>query len=287
MSQFNFEIPNQGFPSMRADINDALQALASNSSGTTAPTTTYPNQFWYETDTNILHIRNEGDTAWLDLMVINGTTGSPSFNSGNVGIGTTDPSQALHVVGNVKMESSSPNFLFIGTTNPTNTDARIRLNSSGNLLFETLNNDETLNRLNLTLESDGDLILAGSVAQKLTGTTWSNPSDQRLKSNITNYSKGIPELMQVRVCEWEYNGKGGTTEGMKGIGVIADEVMTILPNTVDTYDAKLNAEDKETTSIKKFDATEITWLLVKAVQEQQAIINSFEARLAALEGKTG
>jgi hypothetical protein len=98
MSQFNLEIPNQGFPSMRSDINSALQALASNSSGTTAPTTTYPNQFWYETDTNILHIRNEGDTAWLDLMVIDGTTGSPSFNSGNVGIGTNSPSSRLEVV---------------------------------------------------------------------------------------------------------------------------------------------------------------------------------------------
>ena len=91
--------------------------------------------------------------------------------------------------------------------------------------------------------------------------------------------------MQVRVCEWEYNGKGGTVEGMRGIGVIADEVMVVLPNTVETYDAKLNDTDEETTAIKKFDATEITWLLVKAVQEQQAIINSLEARLSALEAQ--
>jgi hypothetical protein len=137
----------------------------------------------------------------------------------------------------------------------------------------------------LTINSTGDLILAGSTAQKATGTTWSNPSDQRLKANVTDYPKGIPELMQVRVCEWEYNGKGGTTEGMKGIGVIADEVMTVLPNTVDTYDAKLNEADEEVTAIKKFDATEITWLLVKAVQEQQATILALEARIAALESK--
>ena len=46
--------------------------------------------------------------------------------------------------------------------------------------------------------------------------------------------------MKVRVREWEYNGKGGTTEGMKGLGVIADEAMLVLPDTVDTYQAKLN-----------------------------------------------
>jgi len=84
MSQNDFNLANQGFPSMRADINSALQALASNSSGTTAPATPYANQFWYETDTNILHIRNESNTEWLDLMVIDDTTGSPSFNSVNV-----------------------------------------------------------------------------------------------------------------------------------------------------------------------------------------------------------
>lgn len=137
----------------------------------------------------------------------------------------------------------------------------------------------------MRIDSSGGLILAGSTAQKATGTTWSNPSDQRLKDNIHDYAKGTTELMQVRVREWEYNGKGGTTEGMKGLGVIADEVMTVLPNTVETYDAKLNADDEEITAIKKFDATEITWLLVKTVQEQQALITALTARIESLEAK--
>jgi len=136
----------------------------------------------------------------------------------------------------------------------------------------------------MRIDSSGGLILVGSTAQKATGTTWSNPSDQRLKDNIRDYGKGTTELMQVRVREWEYNGKGGTTEGMKGLGVIADEVMTVLPNTVENYDAKLNVDDEETTAIKKFDATEITWLLVKTVQEQQALIVQLQADVAALKG---
>ena len=41
----------------------------------------------------------------------------------------------------------------------------------------------------------------------------------------------------------------------------------------------------ETTEIKKFDATEITWLLVKTVQEQQTIINDLKARIETLENK--
>lgn len=129
----------------------------------------------------------------------------------------------------------------------------------------------------------GGIVLSGSLAQKSTGTAWSNPSDSRLKDNIRDYQKGTEELMKVQVREWEYNGKGGTVLGTRGLGVIADDVMKVLPNTVDTYDAKLNETDEKTTAIKKFDASEITWLLVKTVQEQQAIITGLEKRIEALE----
>jgi hypothetical protein len=137
----------------------------------------------------------------------------------------------------------------------------------------------------MEISGSGNLTISGSTATKASGTTWANPSDVRLKDNIQNYTKGLPELMQVNVKTWEYNGKGGTTKGMNGLGVIADEVMTVLPDTVETYDDKLNADDEETTAIKKFDATEITWLLVKSVQEQQALITALTARITALEAK--
>ena len=70
MSQHDFTIGNQLFPATRTDLNNALVALASNSSGTTAPSTTYANQWWYETDTNTLKIRNEADSAWIEIAVL-------------------------------------------------------------------------------------------------------------------------------------------------------------------------------------------------------------------------
>jgi hypothetical protein len=54
---------------------------------------------------------------------------------------------------------------------------------------------------------------------------------------------------------------------------------------VENYEAKLNPEDEEVTAIKKFDATEITWLMLKSIQEQQAIITDLKARIEALETK--
>jgi hypothetical protein len=136
----------------------------------------------------------------------------------------------------------------------------------------------------MDISNNGNLIISGGTATKATGTTWANPSDIRLKDNIENYTKGLLELMQVNVKTWEYNGKGGTVQGTKGLGVIADEIKEVLPDTVDDYKAKLNDDDAEDSNIKKFDATEITWLLVNAVKEQQALITQLQADVAALKG---
>lgn len=67
MSQNDFVIANQSAPDFRSDLNDALQALASLSSGSTAPSTTYSNMLWYDTGNNILKMRSEADDAWISI----------------------------------------------------------------------------------------------------------------------------------------------------------------------------------------------------------------------------
>lgn len=67
MSQNDFNIANQGFPSFRSDLNSALQALASNSSGSTEPATTYANQLWYDDANNLLKMRDEANANWITL----------------------------------------------------------------------------------------------------------------------------------------------------------------------------------------------------------------------------
>jgi len=73
MSQHDLSIANQGFPAFRSDLNDALQALGSLSSGDTAPSTTYANQLWYDSANNILKIRNEDDDAWISIATLDQT----------------------------------------------------------------------------------------------------------------------------------------------------------------------------------------------------------------------
>lgn len=152
----------------------------------------------------------------------------------------------------------------------------MRFDESAQIIFSCMNSSGTENTF--TFDSAGAAFKPG-------GGSWSAPSDVRLKENIRDYEKGTAELMQVRVREWEHNGKGGIQEGTKGLGVVADEIESVLPGTVGTYEGKLEPTDEEPTAIKSVNPTEITWLLVKTVQEQQAVIEGLRARIDALENQ--
>lgn len=67
MSQNDFVINNASFPATRADLSAALQALASNSSGSSDPAATYANMFYYDTSDNTLKMRTEADDAWVNI----------------------------------------------------------------------------------------------------------------------------------------------------------------------------------------------------------------------------
>jgi len=87
LSQHDFTIDNQGFPAFRSDLNNALQALGSTSSGASAPSSPFANQLWYDTTNNILKIRNEDNDAWISILTLNQTTDALQSVSGLV-IGT-------------------------------------------------------------------------------------------------------------------------------------------------------------------------------------------------------
>jgi hypothetical protein len=74
MSQHDFNIANQTSAASRTDINSAFAALATLSSGATAPTTTYANMLWYDTANHVLKIRNEADSNWIVVGYVNQTT---------------------------------------------------------------------------------------------------------------------------------------------------------------------------------------------------------------------
>jgi len=84
MAQHDMNIANQGFPATRADINNALQAIATNNSGTSAPSTTFANQWFYDTTNNKLFIRNEANNAYIQVAVLDQTNNEWQITTGQI-----------------------------------------------------------------------------------------------------------------------------------------------------------------------------------------------------------
>ncbi len=77
MSQHDYVLDNQAGAQFRADLNNALAAVATVNSGATTPATTYAYQLWADTTTGMLKQRNAANSAWVTLFPL-ATTVDPS-----------------------------------------------------------------------------------------------------------------------------------------------------------------------------------------------------------------
>ena len=73
MAQHDYVIDNSTGANVRADINNVLQAIASNNSGSSAPSTTYAFQLFADTTNNVMKIRNSANNAFIELFQLDGT----------------------------------------------------------------------------------------------------------------------------------------------------------------------------------------------------------------------
>ena len=72
MAQSDQVVQNNTFPVVRADINDNLEALYSQSSGVSAPTVTVAFQPWVDTSVSppLWKVRNAANTGWITIGVL-------------------------------------------------------------------------------------------------------------------------------------------------------------------------------------------------------------------------
>lgn len=67
MAQHDYIISNQSGAAFRGDLNNGLAAIVSQNSGATQPSTTYAYQWWADTTTGLLKIRNAANSAWITV----------------------------------------------------------------------------------------------------------------------------------------------------------------------------------------------------------------------------
>jgi hypothetical protein len=103
-------------------------------------------------------------------------------------------------------------------------------------------------------------------------------SDVGLKENITDTTDGLTKLLQLkaRKFDWKDEDKRNNVNGF-----IAQEVETVLPNEVigNDYD-----ENNPLHGNKSINTSGLLAVAVKAIQEQQTIIEDLKARIETLEG---
>jgi hypothetical protein len=127
-----------------------------------------------------------------------------------------------------------------------------------------------------------DILIYGNGNIQNTNNSYGSLSDIKLKENIVDATPKLEKLMQVKVRN--YNLKDNY-EQHKQIGVIAQELEQIFPSMVEeTQDRDVNGNTLETTT-KAVKYSVFVPILIKAMQEQQAIINDLKARIETLESK--
>lgn len=94
MAQHDYDIANQSGANFRADLNNALDAIVSNNSGSSAPSTTFAYEWWIDTSNNLLKLRNSANNAWITLPLSitadNSTSGALTVNGNLTTTGSVD-----------------------------------------------------------------------------------------------------------------------------------------------------------------------------------------------------
>ena len=112
-------------------------------------------------------------------------------------------------------------------------------------------------------------------------------SDVRFKENIRDLDTGLSEILQLkpRLFDWK-EGKGMDTKD--SVGFIAQEIEEILPKLVDDNWSEEGIDEKgaaiEGEKYKTVGQGGLIPTLVKAIQEQQTIIEDLKSRIETLEG---
>jgi hypothetical protein len=73
MATHDYVIDNGTGAAVRTDLNNALAAIVSNNSSSSEPSTKYAYQWWADTTTGILKIRNSSNNGWVELFQLDGT----------------------------------------------------------------------------------------------------------------------------------------------------------------------------------------------------------------------
>jgi hypothetical protein len=121
-----------------------------------------------------------------------------------------------------------------------------------------------------------------------TNNSYGSLSDEKIKENIADATDKLEDIKKVKIRNFNIIG-----DSTKQIGVVAQELETVFPALIETIkDIDYNAVDEDGNNAPKDLGTEtksvkysvFVPILIKAMQEQQTLIEALTDRITALEG---
>ncbi len=132
------------------------------------------------------------------------------------------------------------------------------------------------------LYTGGFSIESSGNASKPGGGPWAATSDRRLKQDIRPYADGLKTLLQINPVRFRYNEKSGYDTKPEYVGVIAQEMQDVAPYMV----SEVSRKSKEGAAKETYlcvDNSAMTYMLINAVKEQQAEIESLRSQNTTLQ----
>ena len=285
---------------IRATTTSGLQVAPDNSGSLQLQTNGTTTAVTIDTSQNV----GIGTTSPTALLTIGASSGTPGYNINYTG------SPAATIAGQTANTSTGElrNFAYTNyfPTFYSNNAERMRIDSNGRIQINDTTpvsgftakltiTSPTASESNITLKDSGTTYAtgtqyisfvnssnasSGSIQHTaVTTVAYATASDSRLKENIVNAPNSLDTINGIKIRSFDWKEDKHHTD----YGLIAQELYQVFPEAV------LKGDDgEEITNPKETWQVEygrLTPLLVKAIQEQQTIINDLKARVTALEVK--
>jgi len=317
MAQANGEVANASGAAVRQDLNDQLAAIFTNHSGATqpaVPTARQAHQWWYDETNNILKIRNDANSGWINVIDFNagaegalhvpvGTAAATSIrpaadtnsgfffrqgdNAANDGYGfgyAMNGIEYLTLQANTT-DQSTPDLCWKSTdVSITGTNAAnhgVQFTQAGRVIIQK--DAGFVLGLNRTTDN-GDMVLfngngsnRGSISITGSSVSYNTGSDHRLKENVVALSGAKARLQQLAVKRFNFIVDPDTTVD----GFLAHEAQAVVPEAVTGTHNEVDADGNPVH--QGIDQAKLVPLLTAALQEAFSEIAALTARVETLE----
>jgi hypothetical protein len=244
----------------------------------------------------------DGGASAADLRLTNTATGSAKDNGTLLGISGSDTYlynfenafMAFGTNATERMRIASNGYFRYGVNVSDSSFFRVENpnNSSGAINFVSVmgsnaNNTNSYHFIGVTGSSDKMYVLGNGNLQNV-NNSYGTLSDIKLKENIVDATPKLADIMRLQVRNFNLKSE----PDHKQIGFVAQEIEQVFPSIIEEISDLDENRNLKGTTTKGVKTSILVPMLVKAIQEQQALItaqaetiNALTARIVALEAK--